>query len=149
MYTYRSNRSCCIPLQCWIILNVPSWSYKKCALFTSGFNLKYVSLNNKQRSEWFINAMFYVILALHKLVGTSFVYICPCFSLIYYEDWKFHAQSVQSCSPNLEDSYKSRMNENQVVYFGVPNRRTGLNKRTGWNISRKLINAQGQIIIIL
>ena len=34
-------------------------------------------------------------------------------------------------------------------YSGVPNRRTGLNKRTGWNISQKLINAQGLIIIIL
>ena len=34
-------------------------------------------------------------------------------------------------------------------YFGVPNRQTGLNKRTGWNISQKSINAQGLIIIIL
>ena len=35
------------------------------------------------------------------------------------------------------------------TYSGVPNRRTGLNKRTGWNISQKLINAQGLIIITL
>ena len=34
-------------------------------------------------------------------------------------------------------------------YSGVPNRRTGLNTRTGWKYIKKLINAQGLIIIIL
>ena len=36
-----------------------------------------------------------------------------------------------------------------AAYSGVPNRRTGLNKRTGWKYIKKLINAQGLIIIIL
>ena len=38
---------------------------------------------------------------------------------------------------------------NLNLYSGVPNRRTGLNKRTGWKYIKKLINAQGLIIIIL
>ena len=34
-------------------------------------------------------------------------------------------------------------------YSSLPNRRTGLNKRTGWKKIKKIINAQGLIIIIL
>ena len=36
-----------------------------------------------------------------------------------------------------------------TCYSSLPNRRTGLNKRTGWKKIKKLINAQGLIIIIL
>ena len=34
-------------------------------------------------------------------------------------------------------------------YSSLPNKRTGLKKRTGWKKIKKLINAQGLIIIIL
>ena len=40
-----------------------------------------------------------------------------------------------------------KMSENQ--YSSLPNKRTGLNKRTGWKKIKKSINAQGLIIIIL
>ena len=63
-------------------------------------------------------------------------------------DWLVRSgnQSPQASTPDMSSKKRCNM---VTTYSGVPNRRTGLNKRTGWNISQKLINAQGLIIIIL
>ena len=49
----------------------------------------------------------------------------------------------------IQAKQKMKSKIQYIEYSGVPNRRTGLNKRTGWNILQKLINAQGLIINIL